>query len=482
MIFPGFVGSSYTLPALQASAEECLNLFPETQESEHADPRKILRGTPGLSRLMTLPDPPTRGQFEQDGRSWAVGGGTFYETTTGAPVVIGAVANNFLPVQFSSNGQDGHQLMLLSAGTVYCFDLISGVFTNVSATAVGFPTAAIIGLDYLNGFFIVATTIGIAISGTLDGLSWNAAQVGQRLLATDNLAAILGFPPVLWMVGTLQTEIWIDNGASVFPFGPIANVIIDWGIAARLSLTRVDNTVGWVAQNRYGSRVVVLASSAYVPIRISTHAVEASLQACASVSDFVGYVYQEQGHTFYVLTSPVNQITWVYDVGEKLWHRRAYKNPVNGNVDAQLAWNHISTGNSHWVGDRRNGNIYQQSLSYYSDNGDPIVAVRAFPHITKQQYRVFYPGLRIDGQMGIGLNSGQGADPTLMLDWSEDGGETYGNILTASMGRVGAYGNSCRFNQLGSGPNRVFRISMSDPVPRTFTQAYLDPDPLVGTH
>lgn len=482
MMLKGFVGGAYQARNLQAAADVCKNLYVETQDSQTADPRQILLGVPGLALAFTLPDTPTRGQFAQDGRSWAIGGSSFYETTTGAAVLIGGVANDGNPAQFVSNGQDGHQLMILSAGIVYCFDLNSSAFTTVTGTS-SFPAGTILGLDYMNGFFIVATTVEIAISASLDGTSWNAAQVGQRLLATDYLAAIIALPPNLWMIGSLGTEVWYDNGASVFPFGPIPNVFIDAGIAARLSLMRLDNSVAWIAQSRYGARMVVEASAQYVPIRISTHAIEASLNACATVTDFVGYAYLEEGHTFYVLTSVANQLTWVYDVGEKLWHQRLYKNPVNGNEDAQLAWNHVAlNGNTHWVGDRRNGNIYTQSLSTYSDNGDPIVATRACPHLSQQKHRIFYPGLQIDCQMGVGLNTGQGSHPQIMLDWSNDGGETYGNIVNTSIGLIGEYKNRAIFRQLGSGRNRVFRVSISDPVSRCFLNAYLDPEPTVGSN
>lgn len=481
MDFQGFVGPSYATRSTQQSAEELINGYLETQESPNATPRRALLGVPGLSApLMILGDVPTRGQFLQDSRAFAVGGGNVYETTTGIPILIGTVVNDLLPVKMVSNGQAGHQLMILSAGLLYCFDLVSNAFTLVTGTS-SLIAGPLMGLDYFTSFFVVCNATTIQVSASFNGLNWNGAATGQREFGTDNIVSLIALPPTLWVLGTVTTEPWYNNGVSVFPLGPIPSVFVDYGLAAQNSITRFDNSVIWLAKNRYGQRIVVEASAQYIPLRVSTHAVEASLNACTSVTDFTGYSYQEEGHTFFVLTSPANQLTFVYDAGEKTWHRRAYKNPVNGNWDAQLVWNHIPAFGGHWVGDRRNGNIYQQSLNLFSDNGDPLVFLRRFPHMVKEQQRIYYPGLQIDCQMGVGLQTGQGSDPQLMLRWSDDGGETYSNTYGRSLGKAGKYSQRAIWRRLGRGRNRVFELSISDPVQRTILGAYFNPPPLIGT-
>ena len=51
------------------------------------------------------------------------------------------------------------------------------------------------------------------------------------------------------------------------------------------------------------------------PSRISNFAVEESLRQCPTVSDFIGFTYQEGGHLFYILTSAIknwssNTLPW----------------------------------------------------------------------------------------------------------------------------------------------------------------------------
>lgn len=72
------------------------------------------------------------------------------------------------------------------------------------------------------------------------------------------------------------------------------------------------------------------------------------------------------------------------------------------------------------------------------------------------------------------LQDYQGGDPQLMLRWSDDNGETWSNQLSASMGKVGEYRKRVIFRRLGQARERIFEISISDPVKRVITGANLD--------
>ena len=68
-------------------------------------------------------------------------------------------------------------------------------------------------------------------------------------------------------------------------------------------------------------------------------------------------------------------------------------------------------------------------------------------------------------ETGIGLATGQGSDPQVMLRWSDDGGETWSNEHWRSAGKIGVYKARVLWNRLGSSRDRVYEITMSDPVP-----------------
>ena len=84
---------------------------------------------------------------------------------------------------------------------------------------------------------------------------------------------------------------------------------------------------------------------------------------------------------------------------------------------------------------------------------------------------MFFPSIEIDLEAGVGLVTGQGNDPQAMLDWSDDG-HTWSNKLWRSMGKIGEYTARAKWNRLGSSRNRIFRLTISDPVKKVIIGAY----------
>ena len=122
------------------------------------------------------------------------------------------------------------------------------------------------------------------------------------------------------------------------------------------------------------------------------------------------------------------------------------------------------------VGDYANGNIYAFDLDVYADNGDIqkwLRSWRALPSGQNNLKRTAHHSLQIDMESGVGLNSGQGSDPEVMLRWSDDGGHTWSNYHTSPVGRIGTYGTRVFFRRLGMTlklRDRVYELSMTDPV------------------
>ena len=68
----------------------------------------------------------------------------------------------------------------------------------------------------------------------------------------------------------------------------------------------------------------------------------------------------------------------------------------------------------------------------------------------------------------------QGRDPQLLLDWSDDNGKTWSNQRSGSFGKAGEYRTRVKFYRLGQARDRIFRVSISDPVKRVITGANLE--------
>jgi hypothetical protein len=120
---------------------------------------------------------------------------------------------------------------------------------------------------------------------------------------------------------------------------------------------------------------------------------------------------------------------------------------------------------NHVVGDYQNGKLYRLNLDYYSDNGDAIVRRRAAATITNDTKRQFFDSLEVEMDVGYGISTGQGSDPQICLDWSDDNGHTWSNELWVDIGATGYYQTRAKWWRLGQARDRVFRITVTDPVP-----------------
>jgi hypothetical protein len=176
--------------------------------------------------------------------------------------------------------------------------------------------------------------------------------------------------------------------------------------------------------------------------------------------------------------------TWVYDVATQHWHERAYWNVNLGRFEAHKSANHVYAFGKHLVGDPTSGNIYQMSINFQDDNGNPIERLRRSPVIATEFERIFHNEITFDVELGQGpmppLLDGNGLprDPQLLLSWSDDGAHTWSNEYAVNCGQAGVFKRRAKRTRLGSTKfGRVYQIRATDPVPWRIIEGYLDADP-----
>jgi hypothetical protein len=289
----------------------------------------------------------------------------------------------------------------------------------------------------------------------------------------DDLVSIIVDRREVYLLGEMSSEVWINSGAVPFPFTRIPGTSTQQGIAAQYSMSRMGNSFAYVSKNNRGEAMIVRMNG-YFPERISTHAVETTL-VNQNVSDAIAWTYQLEGHEVYVVTFPSigdNGLTWAFDQTTGLWHKWLYRN--NQNEFERHRGNCCAFFNQQvLVGDYQNGKIYQLSRDYYTDDGQPIRRIRRAPHITTDLQRQYFHELQIQFQPGVGLSTGQGEDPQAMLRWSNDGGSTWSNEYWTTIGKQGKYLNRAIWRRLGFSRDKVFEVSISDPVKAVIISANL---------
>ena len=131
----------------------------------------------------------------------------------------------------------------------------------------------------------------------------------------------------------------------------------------------------------------------------------------------------------------------------------------------------------HIVGDCRTGMLSALDLDYYKDGADVMPAIRAAAHVAGPDYGwIIHNKLQVDMETGVGLNNGLGSLPIVLLDWSNNGGHTWSNQHPKTVGPMGQYGQRVRWTKLGRARDRVYRITITDPVKRVILGAALNPE------
>lgn len=471
----GFVGPSYVSQSPLADQEELINWYYERMESTGASTDGALYPTPGFETISTSTQAPGKAHFFENSREFAVVGGQFVEyDINGVETVRGSVATDGNPATISSNGDGGGQLFITSGGNGYLFTLSTNTFATIAALA-GIATMG----DYLDGYFLNLDTgtSTLFISDLLDGATWDPTQFAQRSIGSDNWVSTKVANRFINLFGSQTSEVWYNTGASPFPFAPHPSGLLQFGCAAPFSPEVVEGAVYWLSATVSGHGAIMRIAG-FNPESVTTNAVEYAIDTYGEVSDAVGDSYADLGHTFYLLTFPTANATWAYDLStgpEYGWHRRGTWDSTGRAFDAQRALFHAFAFNEHRMLDTQSGQLLRMSSDIGTDvDGAELRRLRRSPCTIAENKRLYFSLFELFLEPGLGLQSGQGSDPQVMLRCSNDGGKTWGSELWRSAGAVGKYDTRVRWLRIGSGRKRVFEITVSDPVPYRLMGAWIE--------
>lgn len=462
-IFEGFIGPAYQAPSIYQDAQELINWYPEVDPTKESGERGViaLYPTDGLSLIAELPAASeVRGLWVLPGAASmiAVSGSIVYliDSSFGYSQV-GTLASFSGQVSICDNGIEA---MLADGINRYSYTIASGLFSILPTTDGAFTGAG--RVDCIDGFLIYNDP-NSSQWGCTDNLASTSPQLSfsSKFSSSDYLITLIADHREAFLIGERTTEVWVNVGTFPFPFAIVPGTSMQHGCAAIGSIARLGESSAWLAKDTRGQSIIIQMVG-YQPKRISTHAVESDIES-GIVSDAIAFTYQREGHEFYMLTFPTQDKTWCYDLTTQLWHKRAYRD--NANILHRHPANcHAFFQGINVVGDYQNGNLYNFTNTVYTDNGQPIIRIRRSPHITESLLYITYDQLQIQFQPGVGLPTGQGSAPQMMLRWSDDGGSTWSAYYYLPIGAIGQYKNRAIKRMMGRARDRVFEVSITDPV------------------
>jgi hypothetical protein len=465
MRYPGFVGVSNAAPSLLADCERSVNLYPATVDSQYAPTGQALLSTPGLGTFYASTDINGRAAFAVEGRCFVVIGTSFLEiTSTQSATLRGSVAQDSNPATICYNGKSGGQLLVTSGTHGYCYNMTSHAFTQVltgTATQGGALNTRFLAFDVATG--------RVAFSALNDGTSWDPTDFFARGQAPDPWRSMVIRTPEIWLIGEQSGEVWYDSGAYPTPFQPISGATFEYGTPATFSVIKAGDYIMWLSQDNQGGGSIV-AAKGFGPQVVSSYAVSHALSGYRrdnTIDDCEALVYQQDGHEFACFSFPTAGATWCADMSNMAWHERGVWDVTGNQYRIWAPRAHCYAFGKNLVVSRGSAVVAQMDTAYCTEvDGSAIRRLRIPPPLwAKSGERLVVDRFQVIAEPGLGLTTGYGSDPMLMMRASYDA-KTWGSERSASVGKLGEYAKRCVFTRCGSSELLwVPEIVFTSPIP-----------------
>lgn len=455
MAFVDLFGVSQFGKSTNVTAQERINCYVEFQPGDDKS-RLAIYGTPGLELFTSFGDTPIRGLYVRDDTLYVVHRGTLWAVNNaGVKTSIGTIDTTSGRVYMADNGA---QLMLTDGTSGYTYTYATSTFAEISDS--DYPGAGTNG--WMDGFFIInePDTQRFYVSAINDATSWDALDFASAESNPDDLVRVFPDNGKLYLFGQKSVEFWVNAGNQDFPFVKISGGAIEYGCASAASVCKFDNSVAFLASNPAGD-VFIARLNQGLPQRLSTPELEHIINAYSAVSDASAFSYMVDGHPMLQVNFPTGGESWLYDGLSKLWSKLQ-----SHEITRHRAEMGVEFINRIIVSDYANGNLYRLNPDAYTDNGQPIAMELISRHVSQGNKRLIVDSLELDMEYGVGLATGQGSNPQIMLQISRDGGHEYGHEQWKSFGKIGKYKQRAVWRRLGAAYDWTFKFRITDPVKR----------------
>lgn len=462
------VRSNPSRHAKQAGNARLINCFAEEIGEEGKSPT-VITACPGLTTFgEQLGSAGIREMLEVDGNMFTVSGSTLYKLDVSANVAtIGSIPTSTASVYMRRNRAAPVQIGIVSDGWYGVVQ--SDVLSTIDDADLPPPTS----FAYLDGYGILPVTRGRYYITGIDNFSTiDALDEGTAESNPDPIVRALELDREVLLFGPKSLEAHGNSGGADFPLS--RSQAMEVGTPAADSCATVDTATGravmFVAQDHS-----VRLMSGYLPQTVSPGWVEDLIKRLAEAGDIATLktsAYSWGGRSFYYLSC--DDWTIGYDVKSGLWHERKSYGMNRWRVGPVSSF-----GPNLIAGDYATGQLYRVQDEAYDEAGNPLVMEIITPTVHMAPYGGIVNALHLDIVSGVGLNStaDHNENPVALVDWSKDGGETWGAPREVNLHRLGQTGRRVqplyrlgRFGQKGI----TFRIRISASVKKVVLSAHMD--------
>lgn len=402
----------------------------------------ILKRMPGIDSWAEAGSE-VRGRHVFNNVLYVVSSQTLYSiSSAGVATSIGTIPGTNR-VKMADNGTT----MVIVVGPAAYYTTGSSVTQITDSTFTGWGAYDV---DFIDGYFVF-TNEDIMFNSGLNALTFNALDFTTPDGAPDKIKGHIVDHREIFIAKQRSCELWYNAAnATGSPLSRSPGGFFEVGCASADTIAKIDGSIFWLADD-----FTVRRLTGNIPQVISTDGISEVIRATDKTNSY-GFAYTFENGFYYVLSFP--DITLEYDIRANEWHERESYGYVNWRPMGTIeAYNEVI------VCDAYSGKVGKLNRDTYTEWGDTHVIKWTYQPLYRGGRRFFLDRFEINMKTGVGLTTGQGSDPRIMLHISYDG-ETYSEMPNTSMGPIGDYQYRVKWHQLGSGYNIVLRAEVSDPV------------------
>lgn len=443
------VGQSYEHRSRAISVQKTMNLIPQAELTGAA--QSSLTSWPGLTSFYSGSGV-NRGMTVFDNELYKVTDNTLYKiSSVGVATSLGTIAGTSRCI-FAN---DGTNLIITTGTTAFQYD--GTTLTQITdADFEGGNSCA-----FFNTYMVYDGTgnnFQLAEAGDPD--NFRADYKAQAESNPDDTKRVFVWREQLYIFGDKTIEVWYFTGTGSPPIARVNNATMNVGLGAVHSVAATDEYVYFLGDDRRAYRF-----SATQPTNITTIAISHQLDELGDLSGAVGDIIRIEGQSFYKLN--VQGKTLVFNEGAERPNNAWFNLSTKADEDQYRFDSFVEVYGKRLCAD--GGNVLELDLDTYDNNGEVVINERIFGPITAKDLgsggdKVLMSRIWLDVETGVGLASGQGDNPQLMVSVSIDGGRSFTNEQDVLLGRTGEGDTKVKYDYMKNFKSLYVKVRCSDPV------------------
>jgi hypothetical protein len=355
-------------------------------------------------------------------------------------------------VFFAEN--NSNQIAVVDGLFVYIFDYSSGgSFTKVTIPD-GFLPAYITSQD--NYFIAIdSRTNAWRLSELGNGTSWPSGEQNVAALETkpDTGVAIVQFNRQLFVMGNNTAEIWHDVGNTRFPYQRDNSLSIDYGCISAATVASGFGLLVWLAANEKAGPTIVVSRGGEVEA-ISTDGIDFRLDKIEKPEDSSGFLFEEDGHIFYMITFKSDKASFVYDFDTKMF----FTVTSHCLEEPHIAKSVVFFNNTHYFVSNIDAALYEMSTDITTVAVDD--QAHAYPRVRMtRNFRLPTAERFIIENLGVTIEQGNSFDlQKVDMSISKDGSASFGHVQSKTLNKIGNRPNKLQWWRLGAANDAVFQF------------------------